>query len=50
MGVTDSMALPVISGHVSNTPCESCDFPSVCVLVRVVVYVVAVSRVDVKSM
>ena len=23
--VTDSMALPVTSGHVSNTPCESCD-------------------------
>ena len=27
--VTDSMALPVTSGHVSNTPCESCDFRSV---------------------
>ena len=24
--VSDSMALPVTSGHVNNTPCESCDF------------------------
>ena len=24
--VTDSMVLPVTSGHVSNTSCESCEF------------------------
>ena len=26
--VKDSIALPLTSGHVSNTPCESCDFRS----------------------
>ena len=26
--VTDSMVLPVTSGHVSSTSCESCEFSS----------------------
>ena len=49
MDVTDSMALPVISGHVSNTPCESCDL-SFAVLVRVVVCTVSSECFDNKSM
>ena len=35
---TDSMALPVASGRVSNTPCESCD-PSLVVLSFELLYV-----------
>ena len=48
--VSDSMALSVTSGHVNNTPCESCDFFVRGSLVRVVVCKVSSACFNIKSM